>query len=199
MGQQDRIGKALRYVRRLLAKKLPKGMHYHDIKHTLDVYTSATRYGQMEKLERDDVELLGIAGIFHDTGYIYRYERNESAGARIAQSYMRKEGFRAEEIRKVKALIMATQMPQKPRGLMQQIMCDADLDSLGRDDFIKRGDMLRKELEGRRKKPFSEEEWNNIQLDFIKRHKYFTRSAKKLRDAGKRKNIARLRQMLKKR
>ncbi len=153
----------------------------------------------MEKLGSDDVELLGIAGIFHDTGYIYRYEKNEPEGAMVAESYMRKEGFREEEIRKVKALIMATQMPQRPRGLMQQIMCDADLDSLGRDDFIRRGNMLRKELEGRRKKPFSEDEWNSIQIDFIKSHKYFTKSARKLRNAGKRRNIARLRQMLKKR
>ncbi len=199
MGRQDRIDKALRHVRLLLAKKLPKEMHYHDIKHTLDVYTVAMRYGRMEKLGSDDVELLGIAGIFHDTGYIYRYEKNEPEGAMVAESYMRKEGFREEEIRKVKALIMATQMPQRPRGLMQQIMCDADLDSLGRDDFIRRGNMLRKELEGRRKKPFSEDEWNSIQIDFIKSHKYFTKSARKLRNAGKRRNIARLRQMLKKR
>ena len=198
MRRHGRVDKALRYVRLLLAKKLPKGMHYHDIKHTLEVYTAVMRYGRMEKLDDADVELLSIAGIFHDTGYIYRYERNEPAGARVAEHYMEREGFSAEEIRKVKSLIMATQMPQRPKGLMQQIICDADLDSLGRADFIRRGNMLRKELEERRKKHFSEDEWNSIQIDFIKNHRYFTRSAKKLRDAGKRRNIARLRQVLKK-
>ena len=199
MRQSTRINKALRYVRALLAKKLPEGIYYHDIRHTVDVYTSAMRYGIMERLDGNDVELLGMAGIFHDTGYIKRYEKNEPVGAKIAKKYMKKEGFAKAEIEKVKELIMATQMPQKPRGIMQQIMCDADLDNLGREDFIRKGNMLRREFEARREKGFSDNEWSSIQIDFVSNHVYFTRSAKRQRDAGKRKNIAKLRSMLKKR
>lgn len=199
MRQSDRINKALRYVRLLLAKKLPDDMCYHDIRHTVDVYTGAMKYGRMEGFSEKDIELLGIAGIFHDTGYIERYEKNEPVGARIAERYMRKEGFGKVEIRKVKGLIMATQMPQRPRGMMQRVMCDADLDSLGRNDFMGRGNMLRKEIEIRRGKRFSDDEWNNIQVNFVSSHKHFTRSAKRLRDAGKRRNIAKLKRMLKNR
>lgn len=190
------ISRALRYVKSLLKNKLPDNMHYHDIRHTVDVYTSAMRYGKMEGLGKRDVELLGIAGIFHDTGYIERYEKNEPFGARIAQRYMKTEGFAKNEIVKVKALIMATQMPQRPKNAMQRIMCDADLDNVGRSDFFARGDLLRKELEARRGKEFSDDEWNKIQMNFITSHRYFTKSARKMRDAGKRRNIARLGKLL---
>jgi predicted metal-dependent HD superfamily phosphohydrolase len=49
-------------------------------------------------------------------------------------------------IEKVKACILATEMPQKPVGLLQEIICDADLFHLGTEDFSDRSKLVRKEI-----------------------------------------------------
>ncbi len=196
MNDKTQIYEALQYVRGLFRKKLPKSMYYHDIKHTLEVYRSAIRYGKMEGLSKKDITLLALAGIFHDTGYVRKYNKNEHEGADIAKKYLTTAGFGRKEISIISKLILATQMPQRPKNLMQEIICDSDLDSLGRRDFFLRGSYLRKELETRRGFRFSDKEWDMIQIKFLASHKYFTESARKMRCDRKKKNLKKLKQML---
>lgn len=172
-------------------------MYYHNIKHSTDVYKRSMIYGKMEGLSKKDLYLLGIAAIFHDTGYIYRYNKNEPIGAKIAGKYLRKMNFKKKDIDTISKLILATDFPQKPHNLTQKIICDADLDSLGRKDFIKRGLLLRKELEAQKAIFYTDNEWNKIQLNFISKHRYFTKSARKLRNSVQKINRSKMMKLLK--
>ena len=67
-------------------------------------------------------------------------------------------------------------------------MADADLDMLGRDDYMVLNLTLRDEMAARGM-PSSDEEWYSSQLRFLRSHRYFTASARALRDAGKQRNI----------
>jgi hypothetical protein len=67
-------------------------------------------------------------------------------------------------------------------------MADADLDLLGRDDYMTLNQALRGELTVRGTLS-SDEEWYSSQLEFLRSHRYFTASARALRAAGKRRNI----------
>ena len=87
-------------------------------------------------------------------------------------------------------------MPQNSQTRLQKIMCDADLDHLGRDDFFEKGDLLRKEWQIFRKKMYNDEQWYKLQLKFLEEHEYFTISAKKLRNRGKLKNIEHLKKLI---
>ena len=67
---------------------------------------------------------------------------------------------------------------------MEQIICDSDLDYLGREDFWQIGNNLYKELEiyGILN---NQEDWNRLQLKFLSSHQYFTQSAINLRNEKK--------------
>ena len=96
-----------------------------------------------------------------------------------------------EEIEKICGMIMATRIPQSPKTHLEQILADADLDYLGRDDFYTIGDKMYKELGlGHR------DEWNEMQLKFLERHTYFTQTALALRDAKKKKHLDQIREQL---
>ena len=105
-------------------------------------------------------------------------------------------GYTSEQVRIIKSIIMTTVFPQSPQTHLEQIMVDADLDVLGRDDFISRNGDLRRELSlfGQE---FTDRQWLSEQLNFLKNHKYFTPSAQTLRDAGQLKNTIRLKRHLK--
>jgi hypothetical protein len=85
-------------------------------------------------------------------------------------------------------MIMATKLPQSPTSLLEEIMADADLDVLGREDFLIRNTKLREEL-AVTGKPVTDEHWYRAQIGFMKRHRYFTQAAVRLRRTKKKENI----------
>ena len=105
-------------------------------------------------------------------------------------------GCTQEQIDTITGIILATRLPQQPKTLLQQILCDVDMDSLGRDDFFIQSMKLRKEL-SRVSGDISLKEWLKRQLVFLEEHCYFTVSARKLRNKGKQKNIAEIKLLLK--
>jgi uncharacterized protein len=92
---------------------------------------------------------------------------------------------------------MATRMPRTPQTLGEEILADADLDSLGRADFMQRSLDLRKEW-GTFGRYWTDQEWFVSQLEFLAEHRYFTASARLLRDEQKQRNMQQLRQALQK-
>ena len=75
------------------------------------------------------------------------------------------------------------------------IICDADLDYLGRDDFFTISDTLRRELRDHGKIN-SDRVWDEIQVKFLTMHRYFTNSAKKLRESKKMEHLEVIKQRL---
>ena len=100
-------------------------------------------------------------------------------------------GYNKWQIEIISGIIMATKLPQNPKTKLQEIMCDADLDNLGREDFFVKTESLRLELEkhGIKKTPL---EWAKDTVKFLESHTYFTDAAKKLRQKGKENNIRKL-------
>ena len=82
-------------------------------------------------------------------------------------------------------------MPPQPNDHLEKIMCDADLDYLGREDFVPVAYNLYRELR-KMNKISSFEEWKKIQIDFIKQHSYFTETAQKLREVNKQKQLEKI-------
>ena len=53
----------------------------------------------------------------------------------------------------VKAAILATEFPQKPSTLLEEILCDADFSHLGDKDYLEKNQLLRLEWELKGRKP----------------------------------------------
>lgn len=169
---------------------------FHDLRHTRDdVLPAAERLARLCDVQPEDMALLAVAVAFHDAGFIHTYEAHEIASARIAAQALPSFGFSSDQIERIMGTILATRLPQTPRNLLEEIMADADLDALGRDDYFERNELLRLEL-GACGLRISEEQWVRSQVEFIESHSYFTPAARALRDPGKARNLANLRAKL---
>jgi uncharacterized protein len=177
------------YVWEILATQLPVSLTYHSLEHTMqDVLPAADRLGQMAGLDRGAQLLLRTAALFHDTGFTEQYQQHELASARLAVCLLPQFGYTPEQVSEIEKIILVTQLPQSPKDFLQELMCDADLDSLGRDDFFVTCHNLLEELRSMGA-DIPLKQWYQRQLDFLSNHHYFTRYAEELRGAGKRANI----------
>ncbi len=188
--------RAKRYALERLEQELPPGLSYHAITHTRDdVVPAVERLAAAEGVQGEDLLLLRTAAFYHDLGFVEHYVDNEPIGVRIAAEVLPRFGYTPEQIQVISGIIMATRLPQTPSTLLEKIMADADLDVLGRKDFWIKNNALRAELAVVGISTTTEE-WCEGQLDLMRSHRYFTVSARAMRDAGKQKNIAAMAQLL---
>lgn len=180
--------KAEKFILKMLEEKLPTNLHYHSIAHTKDVCQAIERIALMEGVVGEELFLLKTAALYHDSGFVQQYETNESIGADMAKDALHQFGYTPEQIEIVQQLILATKVPQQPNNHLEQIICDADLDYLGRNDFNTIADNLKLELLERNKIQ-NDKQWDEIQIKFLEAHRYFTNSAIKLRQEKKMENI----------
>lgn len=180
--------KAEKHILKILNENLPKNLYYHSIDHVYDVVDAVERLAVMENVLDEDLFLLKTAALFHDAGFIEKYENNEAIGAAMAEEILQQFGYSSGQIEKIKSLIMATHLDHEPKNKLEEIIKDADLDYLGRDDFHHIADKLKKELMERNYIK-SDKEWDELQVKFLKKHKYYTDSAIKLRQEKKLKHL----------
>ncbi len=196
----DRLKIVDQYIRELFRDELPQGIKYHNSDHTFHptkgVVAVANNLALSEDISENDRELLITAAYFHDTGYIREYEKNEPIASRMAGRILKLIGYEPEEIEKIQKMILATDPEIEPKTHGEKIICDADLDNLGRDDFFRMDEKLR---EGRRLRGIDVSDdaiWYRSSLEFLNKHHYYTESQRKLREKGKQKNMKRLLQKL---
>ncbi|MCK7537544.1 MAG: HD domain-containing protein [Marinilabiliales bacterium] len=145
----------------------------------------------------DDMLALKTAALFHDMGHLVNYDTHEEESVKLARKILPAYYYTEKQIEKISRLILCTHMPPKPTDLLEEIMCDADLDYLGRTDFVPVSVNLFKEMKERGKID-SLHEWNNHQIKFIQSHQYFTQTARKLREVNKNKQLEIIRTEIKK-
>ncbi|MDX2048593.1 MAG: HD domain-containing protein [Chitinophagaceae bacterium] len=180
------------FVISLLEEGLSPKLTYHNLQHTLDVRDQCIIIARKEGIKSvHALKQLETAAMLHDTGFLYTYKDHEEKGCDIAKQELPKFGATGKEIEEICSLIMATKLPHDPQNLLEEIICDADLDYLGRDDFETISDDLRKEfLEFGIVK--TNEEWHHKQIQFFETHRYFTKTSIKRRDPLKQKHLLKL-------
>lgn len=181
------IVKAEEFIFDYLQKNLPSTLYYHNVRHTKDVLQNAIALAKTEGIKGDELILLKTAAMFHDSGFTVRNKNNEVIGCDIAQKNLVNFNYSKEQIEIICGMIMATKIPQTCSSHLQEIICDADLDYLGRDDFWELSEKLYKELNEEKK--ISKIAWYMIQFSFLRKHNYFTISARKLRNKLKQKHL----------
>src|ERR1035437_2729022 len=155
--------KAKKFINDKLKKELPKNLTYHSLGHIKDVYSAAENLARLEKVEGEDLALLLTAVLFHDSGFLVQQKEHESIACDIVKKHLPDYDYAPEQIERICGMIMATRIPQTPHNKLEQIICDADLDYLGREDFFTIGNKLYDELcmYGIIN---NEHEWNKLQV-----------------------------------
>ena len=180
--------KAERHIMRVLEERLSDKLYYHSIAHTKDVVQAVERLAFLEGVTDEGLFLLKSAATYHDAGFVEDYDNNERIGARLADEILPKYGYTEKHIEQIKELIYVTQIPHKPTSKLEEIICDADLDYLGRDDFHEIADRLKRELMDHGKIR-SSKQWDEIQVSFLQQHRYFTKTAIRTRTKKKEENL----------
>jgi uncharacterized protein len=175
-----------------LRGELSPRLHYHSLRHTLDVWRVAGQLCQREGVSRRDTVLVKTAALFHDAGFVHnRHIGHEHEGCLIAQAELPRFGYSEADIASICKMIMATKIPQSPTTLLEEILCDADLDYLGRTDFPVIGQTLFKELQAYQLIG-DEQAWNRLQVGFLGGHRFHTRTNAREREPLKREHLIKL-------
>ncbi len=178
-----------------LEKELPDFLFYHNVKHTVDVVTEVELIGWAEGCSDEEILLLKTAALFHDAGHTISYDDHEYQGTLLVKEMLPAYGYSDDQLESICRIIMSTKLPPRPGDLLEQIICDSDLDYLGRSDFIPVSNTLYEELKAQ-DKITNLNDWNKMQVKFISGHQYFTGTARRLREVNKKLQIERLKSLI---
>ncbi|WP_090173172.1 HD domain-containing protein [Neolewinella agarilytica] len=166
--------RAGRYVARLLITELPRDRLYHNLHHTINVLQGVLVIGRAEGVSPEEMEILQLAAWFHDCGHVKIYSGHELASMDIARKYLLTQDFPDAKITTVERCILATQMPQEPTDLLEEIICDADMYHLALPTYEQSQELLREEWNLVLGKAYTDEAWESENRKFLKDHHYFT-------------------------
>ena len=178
-----------------LERELPEHLYYHNLKHTIDVTIQVEIIGTGEGVSNEELLLLKTAALFHDLGHTIESLNHEYHGTVLVREILPSYYYSQEQIDIICDIIMATKLPPQPKTLLEKIICDADLDYLGRADFIPVSDTLFKELKAQNIIT-NIDDWNKMQVKFISSHQYFTKTANLFREVNKQKQIDRIKHLI---
>lgn len=186
---------AKQHILRILDNELSETLTYHGKHHTLDVLAVTEQLCEAEGVVECDRVLLRTAALLHDLGFTMGNKEHERKSCLIARKLLPLYAYDHTAIECICGMIMATKIPQSPRNELEKIICDADLDYLGRSDFYPISRTLFLEL-----KHYgvvrTEDAWNRIQVNFIEQHRYFTKTNQQLRETNKQLRLAELKASL---
>ena len=183
------------FILNKLRVELPAHFTYHNADHSLDVYRAAERIGKQEGINEQQMRLLLTAAWYHDCGFLIGPDEHEEQSCRIAREFLPGFDYTAVDIEVICGMIMATRVPQSPKTHLEEILADADLEYLGREDFGVISTKLFREL-ALAGKIDTEQEWHFAEVKFMENHHYFTQSAISGRNAQKDINLEKIKAQL---
>lgn len=189
MNTSSIVQKADDFVFELLKDESNENLIFHDYKHSYDVVSAVNEIGNDLGLSAEDLELLQIAAWFHDVGYTKVYKGHEKISIEVAIKFLEKENYDKERIDEVVNLIRVTEYGVNPANLLEDIMCDADLLSIGSVEYQNRSSLLRLEMEQVCGEHKEESDWLKWEIDFLNKHKFNTKYAQLNYNEEKSKNV----------
>ncbi|WP_345948321.1 Pycsar system effector family protein [Mucilaginibacter sp. PAMB04274] len=192
MNYQQLLEKVKQQVLSYFKLRNNESLLYHNRTHTEDVVAAAVQIANHYQLDDHDFFVVTAAAWFHDTGYLENMSNHEERSAHLAEEFLRAQYADEAVIQEVKNCIMATRMPQNPVGLLQEIICDADLFHLGTEGFDAKNKQLRKECKTALNYDYTKQDWRIKTIKFMESQHYHTDYARMLLADQKEKNVQEL-------
>lgn len=174
-------------ITELVENEMPN-LQYHNKDHVYDVLAAALHIADQEHVGPEGKQLLRLAALFHDVGFIHSARNHEQRGAEMAREILPQYGIPKDQVEQICQMILATRIPQSPATQLEKILCDADLDYLGRDDFYEIGGRLLQELKDQGVVE-TEREWNLVQKTFLESHRFHTGFSREHREQKKQDHV----------
>ena len=119
------------FVQELLGRELQAAHHFHNWIHTNEVRQQALTIGRRVGLSAADLEVLELAALFHDVGYIEAYDGHEAVSQGIAERFLIAQGYPAARCQRITAAIAATRYDCEPRNPLEAILRAHHAESAG--------------------------------------------------------------------
>ncbi len=87
------LEKATEYITLFFQEKVDPQYVYHNIEHTLSVLSSVTKISKKANISPEELLIVQLAALFHDTGFIEGPTDHEERSATIAESYLKENEF----------------------------------------------------------------------------------------------------------
>jgi len=193
------IAKVEQIVRAKMSR-LPRSYRYHCLEHTEQVVRNVLAIAAAERLPEAELPLLIIAAWLHDFMIDEIYVGHEAAVSEFAASLFspssamggvhdRSCTLTAGELEIIQSSIMATKLPQQAPHQFAEILADADLLYLGTNLFFPWSTRLREEHAEVLGRAYSDLEWIELNIGFLREHKYFTAFASAYCERGIAQNL----------
>lgn len=173
----------------MLTNDLPKQYIYHSLSHTQSVVDAVLDIGRNSQLSDEDLETVEVAAWFHDLGYTVSKDEHEDRSIEIARGFLAGRNVASEKIDQIAGCIQATKMPQSPKNILEEVICDADLIHLATDQYCDLAIRLKTEMEFTKNLVLTEKEWMGMNADFLSEQQYFTPYAQEKYSKGKLDNL----------
>lgn len=194
--ESELIRKARAFAESVFADPTFKSRPFHNLRHTQDVVSATEEVGSHIDLTEDEMESALIAAWLHDVGYLNGKGDHEKNAADKAAELLLSWGASHKKILEVTEAILATKMPQQPRSIISQVLCDADLYHLATEECTEQSERLREEWKIADNNTMVEEDWLKQNLEFLENHRYHTAYGQTVLQEGKRRNIKKLRKRI---
>ena len=169
------IDKALITVTNLLEKELSPNCLYHSLTHTMRVYKSTKELIENSSLTEEENEVLQIAALFHDTGYIIGDKNHEEESVKIVTKFLIENNVDASIIKRITETILATKLEAKPKNELEKIIRDADSSHFAKEYFHEVSELLRQEFKANGLCNFTKNEWITENIALLKyKHTFYT-------------------------
>lgn len=178
-------------VYRKLQTQLPSYLLYHHAGHTRYVVEKAIFLAQKEQVKKNEQDLIAIAALYHDTGFLIQRENHERLGCEIARKELKPLDISPTDVQRICRMIMATKIPQQPETLSEKIVADADLFYLGTGNYNRFSQGLYEELKHFNPE-LDEKAWLKEQQKFLRSHKYHSSYGRKFLEPVKAQNLSQL-------
>src|SRR5687768_11012021 len=171
-----------------------ENLKYNSIEHTKKVVDRANEIAAHYELSEQDITVLNIAAWFHDTGHFYTNPiSHEEKSVELMQEWLVDKGDYTDLADEIEQVILSTKLSTQPTGLVQEIIKDADTYHFGLPEFKKYDKLLKKEMKLRNLGSMVMD-WKRNTISLLESHQYYTSYCKELLDAGKQKNIAKIKE-----
>lgn len=191
--------KAENFIFGLFKDKVSEVYLYHNFQHIFRVVQSADLLGKAHHLSEEELEILTLAAWFHDSGYSDSEENHEENSAKIAEEFLKTEGFPEDKIKEVQRIILATTHGHEPVDLLEKIIRDADTSHFAEENYPAISELLRAEWELTENKIYTDEEWASLNRNhLLKEHRYYTDFARENWSKAKNENVAVLQKKIQK-
>lgn len=163
------------YIVRLFEHHHDPALYFHNLTHTQTVVSRVQEISAYYNLSEHELFIVTTAAWFHDAGYLLGGQPgHEPLGADMARVFLRDQGISFEAIGSIEKCILATSLPQHPEGLLEQIVCDADLFHFGTAELFTRDKLMRKEVETKICCVLDEAKWLSGTIKLLESHHYHT-------------------------